>query len=167
MGQQLSLAEVARKEKERRAAIEETSKVYTNDDLRGGARLTTGTSTASRDDAQEPGAAASVASPETDPSDAAEPEQGEDYWRGLVTAARDARQRAELVAAALQNRVDGLWVQFTARDDPFQRSIIEQNRLDALQELDTTQAEMERLDQEIRRIEEDARRAGVPAGWLR
>ena len=85
LGQQLPLGEVARKENERRAAIEETSKVYTNDDLRGGARLTTGTAAATRADAQEPGAAASAASPETTPSDAEEPEQGEAYWRGLVT----------------------------------------------------------------------------------
>ena len=167
LAQQLPLADVARKEKERREAIEEKSKVYTNDDLRGGARLTTGTSAEIRAEAQAPDTAASTASPETSPDDGEEPERDETYWRGLVTAARNARQRAELVAAALQNRVDGLWAEFTARDDPFQRSVIEQDRLDALEELESTQADMERLDREIRGIEEDARRAGVPPGWLR
>ena len=37
-----SLADVAAMERERRATLDETSKVYTNDDLRGGLRLTTG-----------------------------------------------------------------------------------------------------------------------------
>ena len=40
-----SLADVAAKEKARRAALTETSKVYTNDDLRGGLGLTTGSMT--------------------------------------------------------------------------------------------------------------------------
>ena len=40
------LAEIAREEKERRASISEKSRVYTNDDLLGGLRLTTGTSSA-------------------------------------------------------------------------------------------------------------------------
>ena len=40
-----SLADVAEREKARRAALTESSRVYTNDDLRGGLRLTTGRAT--------------------------------------------------------------------------------------------------------------------------
>ena len=71
------------------------------------------------------------------------------------------------MAAALQNRIDGLWAEFTARDNPLQRSAIEQDRNDAIQELQRTQAEVERLGQEILAIEEEARRSRVPPGWLR
>ena len=50
----------------------------------------------------------------------------------------------------------------TARDDPFQRAEIEQDRLDALAELENTQAELEQRDQELLDLQEEARRAGVP-----
>ena len=57
------------------------------------------------------------------------------------------------MAAALQNRIDGLWAEFTARDNPIQRSQIEQSRNDAIRELERTKTEAERLDQEIRDIQ--------------
>ena len=105
--------------------------------------------------------------PAEDTAAAAVGERDETYWRERITAARDARRRAELVAAALQNRVDGLWAEFTARDDPAARAGLEQDRLAALAELEQTQGELERLDEEIARIREEARRAGAPPGWLR
>ena len=71
------------------------------------------------------------------------------------------------MAAALQNQIDGLWAEFTARDNPIQRSQIEQSRNDAIRELERTKTEAERLDQEIRDIQEEARRSGAPPGWLR
>ena len=71
------------------------------------------------------------------------------------------------MAAALQNRSDGLWAQFTAIDDPVQRGIVERQRLEALGALEETRAERNRLDGELREIEDEARRAGVPPGWLR
>ena len=173
--QETSLAAVAKQERARRASIGEKSKVYTNDDLRGGPRLTTGTPPLS---APSPLTAPSIepAGPNTTPSadaaaleelDGPETEQGEEYWRNRIMTARDERRRAELMAAALQNRVDGLWADFTARDDPFQRAEIGQDRIEALEELEQTKADVLRLDQEIRDTQEEARRAGVPPGWLR
>lgn len=173
--QETSLAAVAKQERARRASIGEKSKVYTNDDLRGGPRLTTGTPPLS---APSPLTAPSIepAGPNTTPSadaaaldalDGPETEQGEEYWRNRIMTARDERRRAELMAAALQNRVDGLWADFTARDDPFQRAEIGQDRIEALEELEQTKADVLRLDQEIRDTQEEARRSGVPPGWLR
>ena len=161
------LAEVARKEAARRASISEKSRFYTNDDLAGGARLTT----AAPRPAPEGGRAAETGNPAA-PADAVEEETGseprdEAYWRERITTARDARQRAELVAAALQNRVDGLLAEFTARDDPAQRARLERQRADALSELQVTRTEIERLGEEIAAIREEARRAGVLPGWLR
>ena len=164
----LSLADVAEQERARRANITDKAKVYTNDDLRGGPRLTTGTpvSTTAEPDPEAPGPTPVAAETTTD-EDEEQIDRGEDYWRARILTARDARQRAELMAAALQNRVDGLWAAFTARDDPFQRAEIEQDRIDALRELEATRADVVELDQQIRDIQEEARRAGVPPGWLR
>ena len=71
------------------------------------------------------------------------------------------------MAQALQNRVDGLWTEFTGRDDPAQRAVIEESRQAALAELENTSAEIEDLTQQIADIEDEARRANVPPGWLR
>lgn len=167
------LAEIARQEKLRRealaakAAAENLSpKVYTNADLRGGSRLTT-----SARDTPRPAAAAESATNATAPSqdapETAEAPRDEAGWRNRIETARQARERAQLMVAALQNRADGLLAEFTARDDPAQRSVIEQERIEALEELDRTNVEIQQLDQDIRDIQEEARRARVPPGWLR
>lgn len=157
-----SLADVAEREKARRAALTESSRVYTNDDLRGGLRLTTGRATP----AIEPD---TLPAPDEPPPalDSKTPPRDEAAWRDRITSAREDKQRAELMTAALQNRIDGLWAAFTSRDDPVQRSQIERDRNDALQELERTEDEVDRLDQEIRDIQEEARQSGVPPGWLR
>lgn len=161
------LAEVAREEAARRASISEKSRFYTNDDLTGGSRLTTA---APRRPDPDVGAAAESGDPPPPAGAAAETAGGprdEAYWRDRITAAREARQRAELVAAALQNRVDGLLTAFTARDDPAQRAGLERDRADALSELEATRTEIDRLGEEVAAIREEARRAGAPPGWLR
>lgn len=190
-----SLVEAARAEQARRASIAEKSRVYTNDDLGGGPRLTTAVApptaveAAPADGSEQvndagaapaPGgatAAQSLADPAagggiaaTGPAAAtgsAAAARDAAHWRGRLTAAVEAVRRAELVAAALQNRVDGLLAEFTARDDPAQRARIEQDRRDALSELERAQAEIDRLAQEVADVREEARRAGVPPGWLR
>lgn len=161
------LAEVARKEAARRASISEKSRFYTNDDLAGGSRLTTGAARRPGPEAARPGSDDPAAAAGGGTDDAPEAARDEAYWRERITAARDARQRAELVAAALQNRVDGLLTEFTARDDPAQRARLERQRADALSELQVTRTEIERLGEEIAAIREEARRAGVLPGWLR
>lgn len=168
-----SLIEVARQEKTRREAIapEDRARVYTNDDLRDSGGLTIGAlpaaGAAPAADAGSGRAGHGVGGGDA----AAGPEAGESLdenaWRTRLTAARQARARAELMASALQNRADGLWAQFTATDDPAQRSEVQRQRNEALAELRRTQAETERLEQEIHDAHEEARRAGVPPGWLR
>lgn len=168
-----SLIEVARQEKTRREAIapEDRSRVYTNDDLRDSGGLTIGALPAAGA-APAADAGSGRASHGVGGGDAAAgPEAGESLdenaWRTRLTAARQARARAGLMASALQNRADGLWAQFTAMDDPARRREVRRQRNEALAELKRTQAETERLEQEIRDVREEARRAGVPPGWLR
>ncbi len=154
------LAEVARAEQARRASISEKSRVYTNADLTETRRLTTAVAARRAPDSVTDEAGGT-------PAEDAVEERDETWWRERITGARDARQRAELVAAALQNRVDGLWAEFTARDDPAARASLERDRLAAIAELEQTRGELERLDEEIAGIQEEARRAGAPPGWLR
>ena len=159
------LAEVARAEVARRATISGNSRVYTNADLSTGHRLTTAAPVTR---APESTPAVAGGTPPGDSETAAgATERDESYWRERMTAARNARRRTELVAAALQNRVDGLWAELTARDDPAARAGLEGDRRAALAELEQTRTELDRLDEEISTIQEEARRAGAPPGWLR
>ena len=165
------LAEIARQEKLRREALAakataETAapKVYTNSDLRGGGRLTSAVARPVPTSSAEGTPATSTA--EDTPETPRAP-MSEDQWRNRINAALQAQERAQLMVEALQNRVDGLWAEFTSRDDPAQRAVIEQNRQEALDELENTKTEVEELTQQVADIREEARRASVPPGWLR
>lgn len=168
-----SLVEMARRETVRRAAIapEDRSRVYTNDDLRDSGGLTIGVLPSAAATEADSGSGRAGHGVGAGRDDGAGPEAGdipgEEEWRARMTTAQAARTRAELTASALQNRADGLWAQFTAMDDPARRRVVERQRSEALAELERTQAEAERLQQQIRDMQEEARRAGVPPGWLR
>lgn len=172
-----SLADVARKEAERRKGVSQPSKVYTNDDVEKAAGpLTTGTSVkTSPPDATGQAAAGSTADatksdakPPTETSGPSAAGRGDEAtWRNRITTARQALAKAEAFERALQSQINGLWADFTARDNPVERTKIEQDRASAMTEHDRVKAEVASLKTEIADIEEEARRAGVPPGWLR
>jgi hypothetical protein len=72
-----------------------------------------------------------------------------------------------MFAEALQSRVNGLTADFTARDDPAQRAVVANDRQKALAELDRVKNDIVQQTKAIADIQEEARRAGVPPGWLR
>lgn len=175
-----SLAEIARQEQARRAAIPEAerSKIYTNADLRETGSLTVAATPASpvapadtgqRDATSRAGNDATEAdgNPAASTDDGGGPDRDEAYWRDRMAGAEAARARAALMAAALQNRADGLWTQFTAVDDPARQRVIERQRNDALEALENARVELEDAERAIASIREEARRAGAPPGWLR
>lgn len=168
-----SLVEVARQERLRREALARQAgpdaaptRVYTDADLVYSGRLTMRVDDQARDAGAESGATA------TGPATlAASPEAAgagdEERWRNRMAEARQALEQAERRAAELQTRVNRLWADFTARDDPAQRAALEQDRVAALDELEETEAEADDLARAIADVRDEARRAGVPPGWLR
>ncbi len=169
-----SLVEVARQERLRRQALARQAgpdaappKVYTNADLVRSGRLTVRIGDAAPDPAAPTPAAAATSEAPAAPSSDAAAAGDEERWRDRMTAARQALEQAELRAAALQTRVDGLWADFTSRDDPAQRAVLEQERLAALAELDEAKAAIDALARAVADLRGEARRAGVPPGWLR
>ena len=81
--------------------------------------------------------------------------------------ARQAVDRHAFLLEAVQSRINALTTDFYARDDPYQRAQIELARNKALAELERmTKVQLE-LEQKVADIEEEARRANVPPGWLR
>ena len=165
-----SLAGVAKAEEARRKQQPKPAKVYTNQDLKRDPTTPTPAAAPAPPTASAP---AGMPAPADAPAPAVEPAappaaaRDQAYWRGRMTAAREQLDRSETFAAALQSRIDALTLDFVNRDDPAQRSVIEQNRLKALAELERVQREIASQTKAITAIEDEARKAGVPAGWLR
>ena len=84
-----------------------------------------------------------------------------------MQGARDSLQRSQMFAEALQSRINGLTTDFTARDDPAQRAVIANDRDKALAELDRVKNDITKQTKAIEDLQQEARKAGVPPGWLR
>jgi hypothetical protein len=167
-----SLADVAKKEEERRKTIPQPAKVYTNKDLKAvppapaPPPADAGAAPADAKAAEKPAGAGDKEPAKKDGSKDA-PVKDKAYWADRQKALQDTLERDQTYADALQSRINALTADFVNRDDPAQRSVIERDRQKAL-------AELNRLKQTIvddkkaqTDFAEEARRAGVPPGWLR
>jgi hypothetical protein len=176
-----SLGDLAKKEQERRKTAPPAAKTYTNEDLKRLTPMPGGEAPPKAGDAAKPGEPAKSGDP-AKPVDPAKPTEvkgdppvvvivdgakDEKYWRGRITAAQEDIRRNELFRDALQTRINALTADFAARDDPFQRAKIGDDRQKALAELTRVNEEIVNGTKAIAAIEEEARRAGVPPGWLR
>jgi hypothetical protein len=174
-----SLGAVANQEEARRKGVQGSGKVYTNENLRpepppsvpptpGPAATSTAPDAApakaSGDDAKK---SADDAKKTADESTKSEPKKDEAYWKQRVQTERDALERARAFGDALQSRINALTTDFTNRDDPSQRNKLAADRQKAVAELDRVKKEVEDHTRAIGEIQEEARRTGVPAGWLR
>ena len=155
-----SLVDLALKEQERRKALKGTAtKVYSDKDL-----PKSGTPVVASAVPTTP----TAVPPEPTPVEAKPDDQKDEaWWRARIAQAREAQRRAEVFAEALQSRINALSTDVVNRDDPYQRAKIADNRLKALAELQRVTSEIEQSKKEITDIEEEARRANVPPGWLR
>ena len=84
-----------------------------------------------------------------------------------MQSALEQLDRDRLYAEALQSRINALTTDFTARDDPAQRALIGQDRDKAVAELDRLKKVIQDDKDAVTAVEEEARHAGVPPGWLR
>jgi hypothetical protein len=167
-----TLGDVARQEAERRKAVGAAGKVYTNENLRPEPpSAATPAAPPSTPAAAAPGSpAASTAGGQADATapQAAEPApMTEDAWRKRVAGVRDALSRAQTFAEALQTRVNALTTDFVNRDDPAQRNAISAERQKVLAEMERVKREIADHQKAIADLQDEARRAGVPAGWVR
>ena len=177
-----SLADVARKERERRQAVTGAGKTYTNNDLKPVREAPAPADSATAADVDKAGAAsvatlaASKDEKTADAKDDAKKAKGLDekaevkdqaYWSTRMAGLREQLDRDQILLDALQSRINALTTDFVNRDDPAQRSQIANDRQKALTELDRLKKTVEQDRRAIPELEEDARRSGVPAGWLR
>jgi hypothetical protein len=164
-----TLGDVAKKEEARRKTVGKPSKIYTNESLKDDGSPAPPPAPAASTPASDPAAAsaAPATAPAPKPAPAAARPRDEKYWRGRLDSARTALTRAQTVQEALQSRINALSTDFVNRDDPAQRNVIAADRQKALAELDRVKQEIAQHQKAIVDIQEEGRRAGVPAGWLR
>ena len=172
-----SLADVARKEEERRKANPEATKVYTNKDLNAAPAPSTP-------------APSTPAGGTKDTKDTKDTKAKDRTIRRRRTTRRKTRTgrnppRTRRTGRGVSRRCRINWIRtrlssrpfrrastrsrtdFVNRDDPAQRAVIERDRQKALAELDRLKKAVVDGKKAIADLEEEARRAGVPPGWLR
>jgi hypothetical protein len=186
-GLSAQLGNIAKKEAERRKTAP-SGKVYTNDNLPPAPEPSSAPATSSSD-----AAPAASSSSDTDKSatnkstteksaadttdkaapskqvsaDPEERKKEEAAWRERIKNEREALDRAKSFADALQIKLNSLNTDFVNRDDPVQRAAIAAERDKSLAEMERLNREIAEHTKKIATIQQDARRAGAPPGWVR
>ena len=169
--QTTSLADVAKAEEARRKTARKATKVFTNSSL----TMPADAATVSAPPATTPAAAgatnASPAAPTISGGKAApvDPAAMKDqaYWQGRISKARTDLGRTRLFADSLQTRINSLNTDWINRDNRVEKEKIKQELDAALAELERVKKEIDVQTKAIAAIEDEARRANVPSGWLR
>ncbi len=166
-----SLADVARKEEERRKAIKKPSKVLTNKDLGSVPATAPPETTATTPDASGTTPAAAGKDGQKPAADAekkaAEPAKDQAYWSGRAKGLQTQLDRDQTFAVALQSRINALANEYTNQGDGVRQQAIAVERQKTIDELNRLTKQIQDDKKAIADLQEDARRAGVPAGWLR
>jgi len=171
-----TLVDVAREEEARRKSVKAPSRVYTLQDVQKASGAdpaapvsapqgATAAAAAPAAPAATPPGPAAAAPP--DPSKTEPPPKDEAYWRGQVSGARDKLGRSAAYLNALKTQYGVLTDRFLALADGAQRGAVaaEIQKVDA--EINRLQQEMGEQTKALADLEEEARRAGVPPGWIR
>jgi len=173
-----SLADVAKKEEVRRKTAKDSGKTLTNKDLPNGPVPTMSSSGGSGTAAPSAAAAEGAKTSSADADKAtgagknekdkdADKPKDQKYWGNRMKDLRAAVERDQTFSEALQTRVNALTADFVNHDDPAQRGVIAQNKQKAVDELAKLTHAIADEKKAITDLEEEARRAGVPPGWLR
>jgi hypothetical protein len=167
-----SLAEIAKKEEARRKEIKEPTKVFTNKDLVPAPTPSTSADGAAAPAAQAPGGGSKETKETKDAKDdkdgkATEPAKDKAHWAGRLKGLQDTLDRDQTYADALQSRINALTTDFVNRGDPAQRAVIERDRQRSIAELARLKEQIQKDKKALADLDEEARRAGVPPGWLR
>lgn len=160
-----SLADVAKAEEARRKTVKSGAKVYTNEDLgRTPATSAAPTPSAASNSATTKAADAAAKPEQEKPVD---PAKTEKYWKDRAAAIQQSLSRNKLLVDALESQVNGLNAEYMNTDDPGQRDLLRARVERASGELLRVQKEIQQQTKAAADLQEEARKSGVPAGWVR
>ena len=158
-----SLADVAAAEAARRKTVKTAGKVYTNEDL--------GNTPAASPALSQPATSsdAKPADPAAKPDEKkpVDPTKTEKYWKDRAATIQQSLSRNKLLLEALQTQVNGMNAEFMNTDDPGQRDLLQVRLQRATGELQRVQQDIEKQTKAAADLQEEARKSGVPAGWVR
>ncbi|HEY2931052.1 MAG TPA: hypothetical protein VGK99_04845 [Acidobacteriota bacterium] len=162
-----SVAELAKKDREKREKEGKVIRVIRNEDLKNiqGAKVTHSSTAAPRTEAVVAGPGAPA------PSDTvAPPEAGsldENYWRAAFRDARLKLQLAQNRGLVLELKINDLRNRFFTESDGSTRNLIEQEMNKGREDLEANKLEIKKAEEELAKLEEAAKKVNVPAGWMR
>lgn len=159
-GQQPSLAELSRREAERRKAVKAPAKVYTNDDVPKG--TLTVTAPPPLEEAKSGADEAAPAANEKAPDEAVKDEA---YWRQRFATARADLATEREALEATQSRLRVALEHWAVAQDAERRAEFEEQRDDAAVELTKAREAVETRQQALAALEKEADAASVPASW--
>lgn len=173
-----SLADLAKKEKERRAKLKTATKVITNEDTakyKSGAVTTGSAPSAEKTEAAastEEGASPQAGKPAPAEADASEEPRDfegrtESYWRQTFSDARSKVKELENKADVLTLKITDLQNQFYREDDGFKQQEIQREIQKAFYEQDLNKENLEKAKQDLVDLEREARKSGALPGWYR
>ena len=160
-----SLADVARAEEARRKTVKAAAKVYTNEDLGSAPAAVAVPSPSTTPTTSAPKSGDATAKPEEQKP--VDPAKTEKYWRDRADAIQQSLSRGKVLLEALQTQVNGMNAEFLTMDDPGQRDLLQARLQRASGELQRVQQDMDKHTKAAADLQEEARKAGVPAGWIR
>jgi len=170
-----SLVEAAKKEKERRASLKERKRVVATNAEITGSRKRTATSI-SRSDTQIP-AQERISPPRTESERRPSTRRDETDMAAFDDENRFRQRRANLeekwkksqeYSDLLATKMNGLWQEFyNLGNDMIYRGKIQADISETYVKLQRSQEEEAKFKQELDAFLEEARRQGVPPGWLR
>jgi hypothetical protein len=175
LGYAQSLAEIAKKEKERRAAVKTDTKVINNDKA---AKSVGSVSSAPKSDtAGEKPAAEGEVKTAVEPG-TEKPKPGADepvdfqgrpesYWRQTFADARKRVQDLENQTNVLILKLNDLQNQFYREADGFKQQTIQRDIQKALYEQDVTKENLAQAKADLVDLEREARKSGALPGWIR
>ena len=169
--QTVSLADVARAEEARRKTAKRATRVLTNSSLMPGDEASIPASPSPQAPAPSGATNATPGVPTTIiPGGKVEPapvKGDQAFWVGRMSKARTDLSRTQMFADSLQTKINSLRTDFVNRDNRVEREKIQQDLNTALAELERLKKEIDTQTKAIGAIEDEARRANVPSGWLR
>ena len=98
---------------------------------------------------------------------AEEPAKDQVSWSGRAKDLQTQLDRDQTFAVAMQSRINALTPQYTNQADPGQQALLASDRQKSVAELNRLTKQIEADKKAIADLQEEARRAGVPSGWLR
>lgn len=159
------VADVAKKEKERRNKISAPGKVFTNADIAAFKAKQGDTSSNAVSDETE-------SSDETPDYNVALPPDphspaNEKYWKDRMKQATDHLQELQSKANDLQKTISGLMLNVSNYDGVVAGPQLNAQLGQMKDQLASTQEEIKSAQQAMEDLQEEARKAGVPPGWMR